>query len=59
MFETIRKNPECKRLRFRPRIPWIFTVGKYTRQFSYFGDPSAVVFLFQFNTKRNHAIIVI
>ena len=27
VFETIRENPECKRLCFRPRIFWIFTVG--------------------------------
>jgi hypothetical protein len=49
VFKTIRKNPQSKRLRFSPRISWIFTVGKHTRQFSCFGDPSAVVFQFEFN----------
>jgi hypothetical protein len=48
VFETIRKNPKRERLRFRPRIPWVFTVGKHTRQFGYFGNPPAVVFLLDF-----------
>ncbi len=59
MFETIRKHSERESLRFCTRISRGFTVSKYARQFGYFGDPSTVFFLFEFDAKRNHAIIVI
>lgn len=59
MFEAIGKHSEGESLRLCTCISRGFTVGKYARQFGYFSDPPAVVFLFEFHAKRNHLTIVI
>jgi hypothetical protein len=59
VFEVIRKHLEREGLRICARISGGFTAGKYARQFGYFSDSPAIIFLFEFYAKRDHVTMVI